>query len=58
MSKTKFKYLKIGKHCTTYFKDDFSTGEVKEALGNINRLNMPDYFRILCKLEDDHFFNA
>ena len=58
MTKTKFKCFKIGKNCTKYFKDDVSTGEVKVASGNIYRLNMPDYVRILCKLEDDHFFNA
>ena len=64
MTKTKFKCFKIGKNCTKYFKDDVSTGEVKEASGNIYILNMPDcfllieYVNILCKLEDDHFFNT
>ena len=48
----------FGKNCTKYFKDDISTCEVKVASGNSYRLNMPDYVRILCKLEDDHFFNA
>ena len=46
MTKTKFKCFKIAKNCTKYFKDDVSTGEVKEALGNIYRLNMPDYMSV------------